>query len=82
MCSMWLPAVLGEITRRAAISLLDESAGDQAEYLDLACGQTRPVLRGVARIAVTGCGEHRLDGVGFEATCSHVGAEFGCRAGR
>ncbi len=39
MCSMWVPAVLGEMTSRAATSLF-EAHGDQAEDLDLPASQS------------------------------------------
>ena len=65
---MWLPAVLGEITRRAAISLFDSSTGDQPQHLDLARGQPgRPFA--AAHDAVAGGGEHRFDRIGVEASC-------------
>ena len=78
MCSTWLPAVFGEITSRAAISLFDRPR---------ASSRSTSTSRGVrpgralaaARDAVAGGAEHGVDGVAVEAAGPDLGAQLGGR---
>ncbi len=60
MCSTRLPAVFGEMARRAPIWRFDSPLGDESQYLDLAPGQIgRTVAPAVG--TVPGGPEHGVD---------------------
>ncbi len=62
---MWLPAVLGEITSRAAICLFDRPRASEREDLDLAGGEPGGAFL-AAGDPVSGGGEDGVDGVAVE----------------
>ena len=69
---MWLRAVLGEITSRAAISLLGQAPGDQPQHVDLAGREAgRPFPPPGHPMA--GGAENRLDHVAVHAAGLHLG---------
>ncbi len=76
MCSMWLRAVFGEITRRVEISLLDSPRRQQAEHLHLAGRQPRRSVPASAD-AVPGRHERGVDGIRVESPGSDLGPQLG-----
>ena len=73
---MWLPAVLGEITSRSAISLFDSPRASSLRTSTSRGGQARRSFA-APRHAVAGGAEHRLDGFGVEATGLDIGPQLG-----
>ena len=73
MCSMWLPAVFGEITSRCGDLLVRQPARDEAQHVDLARGQTAGPSRRRAH-AMAGGAEDGLDRVAVEPAGADVGS--------
>ena len=75
---MWLPAVFGEITSRAAISLFESPRASSRSTSTSRGGEPgRPFA--AARDAMAGGAEHGLDGVGVEPPGRDLGAQLGGR---
>ena len=75
---MWLRAVFGEITSRAAISLLDSPrATSRSTSISRAVSPAGPSA--AAPDAVPGGGEHGLDRVGVQPPGLDLGAQLGGR---
>ena len=69
---MWLPAVLGVMTRRCGDLLVREPAGQEPQHLDLARGQPGRALAPPAD-AVAGGVEHGVDRGAVHPPGAHLG---------
>ena len=64
---MWLPAVLGEIDQPRGDLFVGQSVGDEAQHLDLACGQPGRSFS-ASQDSVPGGREHCLDRIRVESS--------------
>ena len=71
------PRVAPAITRRAAISLLENPRREQPEHIHLAFGEPGRPVRSTCQ-PMPGCGEHRLDRRSVQPPCAHFIAQFSC----
>src|SRR5215208_6403532 len=79
MCSMWLPAVFGEITSRFAIPLFDRPCASRRST-STSRGEPRRALAPAAHPVARGA-QHRIDGVAVEPPGAYVGAQLQRRVG-